>query len=377
MPMRISRAALGVSFVALISLGLAHADEVRQRDAEGKVKPTPRKGKILEVSKEKVKLQLNPTKTDDIPANTIDSVAYEGQPASMGLLPGAVRGGNYANAADLIRQITESGAELPAGVKDELAYYQMYVAARVAMAGGRLVEMKQAKDAAAAYLKTGLLSWHYYDAVELLGELCVAIAPLDVENLRAGWYRQAIDEAYSRLRQAPWPETEIRAWILQARAQYLSQDANGSLASYDKGIEKAEELIKKTKEPDAQIASLALAAKVGKAEVLGDTKPEEGIKLIQDIIAKASEEDSRVQAVSALAIARCYEKAKNPKEALINYVKVDVLYYQQENLHAEALYHLSRLWAEPPFNKPDRAKEAADTLRTRYPGSVWTARLGG
>lgn len=375
MPTRLPHTAFGLSFIALVSLGLAQADEVRQRDAEGKVK-VPRKGKILEVTKEHVKLQINPSKTEDIPANTIDSVGYDGQPPSMGLLPGQVRGGNYVNANEQIRLATEAASDHP-GVKDELAYYQMYVAAKVAMAGGRLVEMKQAKDAVAEYLKKGLLSWHYYDAVELLGELCLAIAPLEVENLRAGWYRLAIDEAYSRLRQAPWPETEIRAWIAQAKAQHLVQDASGSLASYDKAIEKAEDVIKKTKDADGHFASLALAAKVGKAEVLGDTKPEEGIKLIQEIIAKASEEDSRVQAVSAVAIARCYQKANNPKEALIHYVKVDVLYYQQENLHAEALYNLSRLWAAPPFNRADRAQEAADTLRTRYPGSVWTARLGG
>ena len=117
---------------------------MRQRDAEGKVK-TPRKGKILEVTKEHVKLQINPSKTEDIPANTIDSVGYDGQPASMGLLAGAVRGGNYVNANELIRQV-EGTADLPAGVKDELAYYQMYVAAKVAMAGGRLVDGQVAYD---------------------------------------------------------------------------------------------------------------------------------------------------------------------------------------------------------------------------------------
>src|SRR5262249_20210233 len=151
------------------------------------------------------------------------------------------------------------------------------------------------------------------------------------------------------------------------KAQYLNKEVDVALTSFDEALKLT------AGKDDPHIASLALAAKVGKAEVVGDKNPADGIKLVQEIIAKADIEDTRVQAMSALAIARCYEKANDTKEALLNNLKVDVLYFSQPNLHAEALYNLSRLWNK--VNHPERAKEAETTLRTRYPGSVWAAKL--
>jgi hypothetical protein len=370
MSFRISHSAFRACLVALLSLGLAgvaSADQIRQRSADGSVKS--RSGKIKEMTKEKVVLELTPTtKTDDIPANMIESVSYDGQPPDMTLLPAAVRGGNFANATELIRKLSDAGAENP-GLKDELAFYKVYVDAKVAMGSGKLVDMKTALDALNKYIKGNLGTWHYYEAVELLGEMCLAVAAVEVETARSAWYRLAIDESYTRLAGAPWDETKIRGIIAKAKAQHLNKETQTALGSYDEAIK-----LCAGKEMDAQIGSLLLAANVGKAEVVGETKPDDGIKLLNDIIAKADAEDTRVQAMSALAIARCYEKAGKSKEALLNYLKVDVLYFAQGNLHAEALYQLSQLWNS--FNHPERAKQAAETLRTRYPGSIWAAKLG-
>jgi hypothetical protein len=286
----------------------------------------------------------------------------------MNLLPAAVRGGNYNSANDLIRKIGE--ATLEPGVKDELEFYKMYVDLKVATASGKLVDMKTATDALHKYIKGNLGTWHYYEAVELLGEMCLTIAAAEVETARATYCNLAINESYARLGMAPWDDAKMRALIGRAKAQHLNKESEAAVTSYDEALK-----LGTGKDQDVQIASLTLAAKVGKAEVVGETKPEDGIKQINEIIAKANAEDSRVHGMAALAIARCYQKANNPKEALLNYLKVDVLYFQQGNQHAEALYQLSQLWNT--FNHPERAQEAAETLRARYPGSVWAAKLGG
>jgi tetratricopeptide (TPR) repeat protein len=370
MTTRRSKFAFRLPLAVLMALGLVAVaqavDTVKQRSADGSVKA--RTGKIKEVTKEAVVLELTPTtKTDTIPANVIDSVSYDPQPPEMNLLASAVRSGNLKNAVEQLKKLTGPDVTIDnPGVKEELAFYKMYVDAKVAMESGQLVDMKKAKDGLQAYLRTNL-GWHYYEAVELLGTLCLAIADVEVEKAKSAWFRLAIDESYTRLAQAPWDETKIQAVISRAKAQYLNKEVDAALKSFDDALKLT------AGKDDPKIASLALAAKVGKAEVTGDKNPADGIKLVQEIIAKADVEDSRVQAMSALAIARCYEKAGDTKEALLNNLKVDVLYFSQPNLHAEALYNLSRLW--PKVNQPQRGKDAENTLRTRYPGSVWAARL--
>ena len=65
----------------------------------------------------------------------------------------------------------------------------------------------------------------------------------------------------------------------------------------------------------------------------------------------------------------CLQKAGKPKEALMSYLHVDVLFYSDPDIHAESLYHLSRLWEET--KKPDRAATTQNLLQQRYSGSVW------
>src|SRR5262245_11648007 len=96
------RVVLAALLVAALC-NFAAADKVRQRSADGTVKE--RGGKIKEVTKEAVILELTPTtKTDTIPANVIESLAYDGQPPDVNLLVSAVRGGNFKNADDLLKK---------------------------------------------------------------------------------------------------------------------------------------------------------------------------------------------------------------------------------------------------------------------------------
>ena len=119
------------------------------------------------------------------------------------------------------------------------------------------------------------------------------------------------------------------------------------------------------------------------ANTLAETSPAKGIALINQVIAGADEENTRLHAMAFLALGKCFDKLKNTnsnskdkekntKEALMNYLKVDVLYYSYPQYHAEALYHLVRLWKA--VNRPDRAKEAKGLLQSRHPNSVWAAR---
>ena len=96
---------------------------------------------------------------------------------------------------------------------------------------------------------------------------------------------------------------------------------------------------------------------------------DEGVALLQDIINKNDPQDAPLFARTYNALGRCYLKLNKPKDALLAFLHTDVLFSGDAEAHAEALYHLSKLWSD--MNKSDRAVAARTTLRERYAGSIW------
>jgi tetratricopeptide (TPR) repeat protein len=113
-----------------------------------------------------------------------------------------------------------------------------------------------------------------------------------------------------------------------------------------------------------------VAAQVGKAKCLLELdRAKDAVRMLNDAIDRAPAENNQIYAIAYNALGGAYLKMKQPDDALYAYLHVDVLYNQSPEQHAEALFHLKDLWAQ--LKKPERAKEAAETLKTRYPSSPW------
>ena len=112
-------------------------------------------------------------------------------------------------------------------------------------------------------------------------------------------------------------------------------------------------------------------AKAGKASCLAGTgSPAEGITIAEKLITENSpENNAELFGRTYNALGACYLKAGKPKDALMAYLHVDVLFYSDSEVHAEALYNLSKLWLS--LKKQDRADNARNLLTDRYAGSVW------
>ncbi len=86
-------------------------------------------------------------------------------------------------------------------------------------------------------------------------------------------------------------------------------------------------------------------------------------------IGDADPEDAEVLAAAynlkGIALARAGKK----QEALFALLRVDTLYSEAREAHAEALYHLVPLWKE--LKRPDRAQEAQNTLGSQYKETHW------
>ena len=66
---------------------------------------------------------------------------------------------------------------------------------------------------------------------------------------------------------------------------------------------------------------------------------------------------------------KCYEKANQKKDALLAFLRVDIVYASVPDAHAESLAHLAPLWQA--VGQEERGREARQTLKDKYGGSKW------
>ncbi len=99
------------------------------------------------------------------------------------------------------------------------------------------------------------------------------------------------------------------------------------------------------------------------------SKTDEAIATLDEIIEKAPEGESRTLAEAWLRKGDCLRLKTQPKAALMAYLHVDLLYAGEPAQHAEALKRLSELWT--PAGHEDRAVDASARLTQLYPNSQW------
>jgi len=200
-------------------------------------------------------------------------------------------------------------------------------------------------------VKSAPESYHFYDAAEMLGDLAMT----------SGKWADAA-KYYGPISAAPWADYQMRANNAIGRA--LSGEKQ-----FDQALTKFEAVLA-SEDSSAEATRQKQMATVGKAVCLAETsKADAGVTLVQDLINKNDPQDTVLFARAYNALGKCYLKQNKVKEAVLAFLHTDVLFYSDADAHAEALYHLSKLWTD--VNKSDRAVAARSTLRERYAGSIW------
>jgi len=98
-------------------------------------------------------------------------------------------------------------------------------------------------------------------------------------------------------------------------------------------------------------------------------KPDEAVKAAEAIIAKADPEQAELHALAYNVLGTALRKASKPKDALLAFLHVDVLYPHYPDAHAEALANLTQLWNE--LNKNERGARCRQLLEEQYRNSPW------
>jgi len=309
-----------------------------------------RSGNVTAVGKNTVTLNQGARGDEQIQVNTIKHIYYVDESREVKNAKLAASNGRYADALRMFDEVDESAIERQE-IKDDVQFYKALCEARMAQGAGAQ-EIEKAKEAMLGFARArGAASFHFYEAAEVLGDLEVA----------AGNYAGA-ERYYSALAQAPWLDYKMKAGVLVGRARQAQGKHSEAITQFDQVIAQADNSDAAKRE--------SLSATLGKALSLAETNQiDQALELVNGVIEIADPENMDLHARAYNVLGACHKKAGNTKAALLAYLHVDLLYFARPDAHAEALAQLSELWQA--VGKGDRARQAAQLLRDRYPDSRW------
>ena len=327
------------------------SDVVRLTDSAG---GTSIRGSIKRMSKRNVTIESNGSDRR-VEANEIRFVTFGGESRELRQARTDLLEGRDNRAYEELTAIdlnTLSSDYL----KQEVRFMRASTAVTLALRGEE-VTADEARDQLDKLLADPAFSdnFHYYEAVQLRGDMAMAI----------GDYQEAA-QRFEELAELPWPDTSLEAKLR------LGQCLNGT-EQYTQAISQFDE-VERSSLSDDQAREWKLMAQIGKAAALAGTgQPDQGINMLEEIIRRQPSDNVELFAKLYTALGKCYLKAGKPKYAKHQFLHVDLLYNQDADSHAEALFNLVDLWAQE--GNAQNSNEARQTLVSRYPNSVWTSKL--
>ena len=346
-----SAAALAAAAIFLSTTSPGRAVETVARKGEKAVS-----GEITDISKTEVTIKAKSPKdeTIKIPANEVQSISWTGEVPEANLARGDEAGGRYQRAIDNYTKALANSKSSNALAKTELEYGIIRSGARLALTDPSRMDEAIKKLDEFRSKQSG--HYRYYDAVALLGQLYLA----KKEFVKA-------QTAFDTLAKAPWKDAQTAAKIAIGRLMQAENKLDEALAAY-------EAVIAQSAEGGAE-ASQRQEALLGKSRVLiSQKKFDEAQKLLQDVIKEADAEDAKVQAEANVRLGDCYRELGQDKDALLAYLRVEVLFSSEKALEAEALFHLTRLFEK--VGQKGRAAEIRDKLEgDEFKNSEWARQL--
>ncbi len=279
-----------------------------------------------------------------VPVDQIESVDYDSVTPSYTLAQSRENVGATAEAAELFQKAAREAQGKPFVERAAL-----YNRAR-ALTDIALADPSKVADALAsldAFLKAHPNSRQVGPALE-------NVVRLSLQKGDTARAEAALGELTSKV-----PSAAPRTQVLRARL-LARQD------KHDQAISALDQIIAAAPKGSAQ----AREAKLAKAEgLVGAKKYAEAEQVVRDVIQEAPPESVEIQAQAHNTLGDCLRAAGRPKDALIAYLKTDVLYDRDKEYHPRAMAMIAELWRE--LKQDDRAAEMMERLRQQYPQSPY------
>lgn len=327
--------------VLTVQAALAAAADV-VKTVDGKVE-----GRVSAMSPLEVTVSQDGS-TKKIPVNQIESISFDEEPALLRRAREAIAADRYDEARKALENIKtdEIGRS---EILQEIEFYAALSDAKLALRGE--LEIPEAGKRMRAFLSNHPNNYHYLEACETVGDLLVAM----------GQYARA-REYYESVGKAPWPEYKLRASIAMGQILLAEKKPEEAMKFFQHVLD--------AKAEGGRAAAQKAAATIGKARclvLLG--KHDEAIPLANAVIATAEPDDTELLGQAFLVLGIAQQKAGRLQDAMFALLRVDTMYSQNRDTHAEALAHLVEVFTS--LKKEDRARDAKRALEDQYGDTRW------
>ena len=338
----------GAALLAAVSAvpDAARADAVRvlAPAADGAPEETTLEGKIESTSADEIVLDVDGQKRT-LAAASVLGTQYDDEPIVLAAVRADLELGKYEDALAKLAEISAADVRSArAEVAAEIESLRALATGRLALAGSE--KLATGGRAVLAFVQKSPTHWRHYEAVELLGEIFA----------KTGKPSEA-EKQFAALEKAASPTVRARGKI--ARGTLALADA-ARLADAEKLFADALAELDGTDANDDASAVRPLA-QIGAARVLAAQKRfDDAEKTLEAAIAATPRDALATKAAIYVAQGEIRVAAGHPRDAIVSYVRVELLYPSARARRVEALKALVPLWTQT--GRPDRAADARRTL---------------
>jgi tetratricopeptide (TPR) repeat protein len=349
MNLAMNKNSLLIRAAALLSLLFVPGSlRAQDRDRVFPLKGAAVTGKIVERNRDRIVIEVRGDRKN-FPTNEVQRILFEKEPQSFSRTKDFTAQNQIEQAVEEFKKI-DAGSLESEDIKLEYRFYRGYLAGLMALRGRG--DPTAALKQLAEWVKDDTQSHHFYPAAETMGDLALVTGAFD----QAAKY-------YGGLASAAVPEIKLKGSFLQGKAllaQNSTAEAKGKFASVVEA--KLSDPLSLKYQKLARIAIVRCDAVDGKTD--------QAIAELEKMVDEGDSTDSELYSELFNTLGLMFEAAGRNDEAELSYLKTDLLYPMQADAHAEALYHLTKLWAK--MGNTQRAADAKQKLGKLYPTSPWT-----
>jgi tetratricopeptide (TPR) repeat protein len=335
-------ASIALAFSFMCNWGIAQEDRIFPLKGGAAVR-----GKIVERTRDKVVIEVKGA-NQSFASNEIARIINDGEPQQLSRAKDMIAQGNLDLAIEEFKKISEGDLKSDI-VKKDAAFVKGYLAASNALRSKG--DAVAAKNLLLAWAKENSTSNTFYAASEKLGEL----------EMMSGSPELAA-RYFGVLAGSPFSDFKVKGG-------YLSGKALLALKKPAEAKPKLEAVAQAQVSDPASLKFKKLASIAMVSCLALEGKQQESLQALEKMVDEGDAADAELFAELYNAMGSILTSAGRNEEAVLAYLKTDLLYASETEAHSEALYWLSQLWNKVGENQ--RGTEAKSRLSKLYPTSPW------